>query len=251
METVRAVCARSPAAIDGDTRVSPGSWSAALAAVGGVEEACGRVLGGSWRNAFCSVRPPGHHAERDRAMGFCLFNNVAIAARSLVERHGLERVAIVDWDVHHGNGTQHIFEDEARVYYVSLHQHPLYPGTGAASERGRGAGEGTTLNCPLPGGTGDTEWLDAFEGTVLPALEDYGPEFVLISAGFDAHRLDPLAGVLLSEEAYRVMTRRLLELARKTAGGRLVSVLEGGYSFEALASSVAAHVGELLADRGP
>jgi acetoin utilization deacetylase AcuC-like enzyme len=216
-----------------------------------VLEACERVLNGEWRNAFCAVRPPGHHAEQDAAMGFCLFNNVAVAAAALRQRHGLARVAILDWDVHHGNGTQHFFERDPSVFYASLHQWPLYPGTGAADERGLGAGEGATRNCPLPGGSGDAEWLRALEDTLLPELEAFRPEFVLLSAGFDAHRLDPLSGTRLSEHAYAEMTRRMLELAARSAQGRLVSVLEGGYHLSALASCVETHLGELATGRAP
>jgi len=247
---VREVCSRASTAhvaLDGDTSVSRDSWRAALLSAGGVLEACERVASGTWRNAFCALRPPGHHAERDRSMGFCLFNNVAVAARALRERHGIERVAILDWDVHHGNGTQHLFERDPSVLYASLHQWPLYPGTGAASERGVGDGEGTTVNRPMPAGSNDADWLGELEAHVLPAMEDFRPGFVLISAGFDAHRLDPLASVALTEDGYAAMTRRLVELAARTAGGRLVSVLEGGYHLEALASSVEAHVGELRA----
>lgn len=233
------------AQLDPDTRAGRGSDRAARLAAGGVVQAVDRVMAGEWRNAFVACRPPGHHAERDRAMGFCLYNHAAIAAAHLRREHGLGRVCILDWDVHHGNGTQHLFEDDASVFYASLHQYPHYPGTGAADERGRGAGEGATLNVPMGAGTGDREWLDALEGTVLARLEDFAPEFVLVSAGFDAHRRDPLGGCELSEEGYRRMTRRVLELAERTAAGRVVSVLEGGYDLEALAASAEAHVGEL------
>ncbi len=242
---VRAACESAPAALDGDTCVSPGSWDAALRAAGGVLDACARVMAGTWRNAFCAVRPPGHHAEADRAMGFCLFNNVALGAAALLERHGLARVAVLDWDVHHGNGTQHLFDACPRVFYASLHQWPLYPGTGAADERGSGDGEGATLNRPMPAGSSDRDWLGELEDHVLPALEAYRPEFVLVSAGFDAHRLDPLAQVNLSAEGYRALTRQILDLAARSAAGRLVSVLEGGYHLEALASCVEAHLSEL------
>jgi len=242
---VRAACEHAPSAIDGDTTVSAGSWDAALRAAGGTIEACERVRAGGWKRAFCAVRPPGHHAERDRAMGFCLFNNIALAAAHLC-RVGIERVAIVDWDVHHGNGTQHIFEDDGSVFYASLHQWPLYPGTGAAQERGIGDGEGTTLNCPMPAGSQDPDWLGAFDAEILPALEDFRPEFVLISAGFDAHRLDPIAGTSLSEEAFGAMTRSLLQFADQHCAGRLVSVLEGGYHLGALAACVEAHVEALV-----
>ncbi len=243
---VEAACARAPAGLDGDTAVSRGSLDAALYAAGGVLEACERVLAGEWRNAFCAVRPPGHHAEREQAMGFCLFNNVAVAAAALRAQHGLARVAIVDWDVHHGNGTQHLFERDGSVFYASLHQWPLYPGTGAREERGLGAGAGTTRNAPQPAGAGDAEWIDALEEELLPDLEAFAPEFVLVSAGFDAHRLDPLAGTNLSERAYAEMSARLLELAARSAGGRLVSVLEGGYHLTALASCVETHLAALV-----
>lgn len=244
VELVRRACAAAPRRIDGDTAVSPGSFEAALRAAGGLLDAVERVRMGEWTNGFCAVRPPGHHAEEQRAMGFCLFNNIAVAARRL-RQGGCERVAIVDWDVHHGNGTQHLFEEDPTVFYASLHQWPLYPGTGAASERGRGAGEGTTLNLPMDPGSGDLQWLGAFERELLPALEEFRPDFVLVSAGFDAHRLDPLSQVRLTEGAFREMTRLLCELAERHAGGRLVAALEGGYHLEALASSVQAHLEEL------
>jgi len=251
LELVRARCAAGGGALDADTAVSSGSFEAALRASGGVLEACERVLAGTWKNAFCAVRPPGHHAEHATAMGFCLFNHVAVAAAALRAVHGLERVAIIDWDVHHGNGTQHLFERDGSVFYASLHQWPLYPGTGAARERGLGDGEGTTKNCPLPAGAGNALWLAALEDEVLPALEDFAPQFVLVSAGFDAHRSDPLAGTRLDEEAYAVMSARLLELARTHAGGRLVSVLEGGYHLEALARCVEVHLSALRAAPTP
>ena len=243
---VEAACARGRALLDqGDTYVCEASLEAALLAAGAALEAAEGVARGRWANAFVVTRPPGHHAERDRPLGFCLFNGVAIAARHLRSELGLERVAIVDWDVHHGNGTQHIFEADPSVFYASLHQYPHYPGTGAASERGIGDGEGATLNCPLPAGSGDAQWLRAFEGLVLPALDAFRPELVLVSCGFDAHRADPLSGTLLSEDAFRRMTRSLAELARRHAQGRLVSILEGGYDLGALAACARAHVEEL------
>jgi acetoin utilization deacetylase AcuC-like enzyme len=245
VQRVRAFCERAPAALDGDTCVSRDSWQAALHQAGAALEACERVLAGEWSNAFCAVRPPGHHAEPARAMGFCLFNGVATAARALRVRHGLARVAILDWDVHHGNGTQHAFERDPTVFYASLHQWPLYPGTGAADERGIGPGEGATRNCPLPPGSGDAEWLDALERVVLPELEAFAPEFVLVSAGFDAHRLDPLAGTRLGTACYGRMTELVSELSARTARGRLVSALEGGYHLGALADSVELHLGAL------
>lgn len=246
LDAMQARCAGSPGSLDGDTRVGPSSWQAALFAAGGVLEAVERVESGAWRNAFVAVRPPGHHAEHARAMGFCLLNNIAIAAAALRAR-GWGRVAILDWDVHHGNGTQHLFERDASVFYASLHQWPLYPGTGAADERGLGAGQGTTLNCPMEAGTRDLDWITALEAEVLPAFEAFAPDFVLISAGFDAHERDPLAEVRLTEAGFRTLTQRMVEFAGAHCGGRLVSVLEGGYDLEALAASVEAHVAVLRA----
>jgi acetoin utilization deacetylase AcuC-like enzyme len=231
---------------EGDTRASAGSWRAALESAGGAVLAVDKVWKGEWSNAFVAARPPGHHAERDSAMGFCVFNNVAVAAAHLVDVLGAERVAIVDWDVHHGNGTQHLFESDARVFYASLHQWPLYPGTGARSERGIGDGEGTTLNLPQPPRAGDAQWLGAFERELVPALEDFDPTIVLVSAGFDAHRDDPLAQTELSTGAFKAMTEQLLELARSRCSGRLVSLLEGGYDLRALADSAEAHVAALV-----
>jgi acetoin utilization deacetylase AcuC-like enzyme len=231
---------------EGDTRVSSGSWRAALESAGGAVLAVEKVLRGEWANAFVAARPPGHHAGRNQAMGFCVFNNVAVAAAHLSEDLGVERIAIVDWDVHHGNGTQAVFERDPRVFYASLHQWPLYPGTGARSERGVGAGAGTTLNLPQPAHAGDAQWLAAFEGELLPALERFDPRFVLVSAGFDAHRDDPLAQTELTTSAFGTMTRHLLQLAGSCCAGRLVSLLEGGYDLRALSDSVELHVAELV-----
>lgn len=232
-----------------DCRICPESYDIALLSAGGVMAGVEAVMQGLVKNAFCAVRPPGHHAERNRALGFCFFNNVAIAAVYLLENFGLHRVAIVDWDVHHGNGTQHLFEEDPRVFYLSLHEDPTmcYPGTGFAREIGKGAGRGTKLNLPLPGGSGDREYLTALEQKGLPKLREYAPEFVLISAGFDAHQDDPLAHQNLTREAYKAMERMLLDLARETAGGRLVSVLEGGYNLTALADCVEDHLRLLMA----
>jgi acetoin utilization deacetylase AcuC-like enzyme len=203
---------------------------------------------GAIENAFCAVRPPGHHCERNESMGFCLLSNVAIAARYLLDVHGIGRVAVVDWDVHHGNGTQHVFEDNADVFYCSLHGHPayVYPGTGFENERGRGPGEGATLNLPMYPGSDDALYRRAFEQRVLPALDDFKPQFVLISAGFDAHRLDPLAPLNLDSASFEWMTRALMDVAARYAQGRLVSVLEGGYDLGALAESATLHVTELI-----
>ena len=240
-------CELGSAMLDaGDTTVSPQSYRAAALAAGGAVDAADRVLSGEWRNAFVACRPPGHHAEAREAMGFCLLNNVAVAARWLRNEGGVQRVAILDWDVHHGNGTQHVFESDPTVFYASLHQWPWYPGTGAADERGTGEGRGATLNCPLAAGTGDVEWLRALEDQVLPALEAFAPEFVLISAGFDAHDADPLSTTHVTDEGFRRMTQLVRDFAGSRCQGRLVSVLEGGYDLDALGRSVEAHVSELL-----
>ena len=230
------------ARMDADTLMSPESYRVALLAVQGTLAAADGIMAGRLTNAFCAVRPPGHHAEADRAMGFCLFNNVAIAARYLQRRYRLSRVMIIDWDVHHGNGTQHIFEDDPTVFYFSLHQFPLYPGTGRADEHGRGAGEGYTLNCPLPPGQGDDEYISVFEKSLRPAIETFRPDFILISAGFDAHRDDPLANMRVTEEGFGEMTRMVKDWARLHCQGRVLSCLEGGYNLDALARSVERHL---------
>jgi len=234
------------ARIDPDTLMSSESFRVALLAVEGTLTAADKIMSGGLTNAFCAVRPPGHHAESNRAMGFCLFNNVAIGARYLQRRYNLSRVMIIDWDVHHGNGTQHIFEDDPTVFYFSIHQFPLYPGTGRADERGRGAGEGYTLNCPLPPGRGDEEYVSVFEKNLRPAVEAFRPEFILISAGFDAHRDDPLANMRVTEKGFGEMTRKVMEWARFQCQGRVLSCLEGGYNLEALARSVERHLNVYL-----
>ena len=227
--------------LDGDTVLSPGSGTAALHAAGAVTAAVAAVLGGELKNAFCAVRPPGHHAERDLAMGFCIFNNVAVGAAEALDAFGLDRVAIFDFDVHHGNGTQHIFDHDPRVLYASTHQSPLYPGTGAKSEKG----VGNIVNAPLPPYAGSEEFRDAVEETILPALEKFRPDLILISAGFDAHRADPLASLEFETEDYAWVTDQLVTLAAERCGGRIVSTLEGGYDLNALAESVTAHVAAL------
>jgi len=228
--------------LDHETPVSEGSWAAIRKAAGGALAAVDKVMAGEVRNAFCLVRPPGHHAEPDRVMGFCMINNAAVAARYAQRRYGLARVAVLDFDVHHGNGTQAAFWTDPTVLYGSIHEYPFYPGSGAASERGAGAGEGFTLNCPLDAGGGDKEFLDALEGVLLPAAEAFGPDFVVVSAGFDAHAADPLASMTVTEAGFGRMTAAIRRLAEETCGGRLVSVLEGGYDLDALAASVAAHL---------
>lgn len=236
-------CLRGERVLDaGDTHVSPESYDVALKAVGGVLGAVDEVLQRNLKSAFCAVRPPGHHAETSTVMGFCLFNNVAIGARFAQTKYGIGKIAIVDWDVHHGNGTQEIFYNDDSVLYVSLHQYPFYPGTGTASERGNGKGEGFTLNCPVQAGAGEREYLKAFQQQILPALHKFQPELILISAGFDAHKDDPLANINLTDESFAKMTEMLMEVASKHSEERIVSVLEGGYNLEALARSVERHL---------
>ena len=241
----RAVPSSGYAYLDADTPLSPGSYQTALRAVGGTLAAIDAVMAGAVANCFCAVRPPGHHAEPTRAMGFCLFNNVAIGARYIQQRHGLSKVLILDWDVHHGNGTQTAFYDDASVLYVSLHQFPWYPGTGDHDEIGAGAGEGYTINVPFPAGRGDDEYLKAFDLQIGPAVRAFVPDFILISAGFDAHRDDPLAGMRVTEEGYRAMTEQVRGWAQAFCKDRIVSCLEGGYNLDALSRSVDAHVSVL------
>jgi len=230
--------------LDPDTAVSPASKEAALIAAGGVLEAVRLVLDGSFENVFCAVRPPGHHAESDKAMGFCLFNNIAIGAAWALNSIGTDKVAIVDWDLHHGNGTQNAFYESNRVLYISLHQYPFYPGTGSSLETGTGEGEGFTVNVPMGAGSDDRDYRDAFEATVLPALDDFKPQLMMISAGFDAHRDDPLGYIDLSTEYFGEMTSNLKDLAGKYCKGRIVSVLEGGYH-SGLSETVRAHLSGL------
>jgi len=231
------------AALDPDTVVSPGSEEATLRAVGAVCAAVDAVLDGQAENAFCAVRPPGHHAEPTRAMGFCLFNSVAIAALRAREVHGLDRVAVIDFDVHHGNGTQAMFEADRHLFYASTHQWPLYPGTGAAEE----TGVGNIVNAPLPSGAGSDAFRQAMDSRILPALRRFGPDLILISAGFDAHRADPLAGLRLESDDFGWATDALCTLADEHCDGRVVSILEGGYELAALADSAACHVERLMA----
>ena len=236
--TTRASCS-----IDADTSMSPGTFEAALRGAGGAILAVDAVMSGEARNAFVASRPPGHHAEPKRAMGFCFFNNVAIAARHAQAAHGADRVAIVDFDVHHGNGTQAIFWADPSVLYCSTHEMPLYPGTGAAGETGE---HGTIVNAPLKTGDGGPAFRAAMEAIILPRIADFAADLVIVSAGFDAHRRDPLGNLNLVEEDYDWATARLMEVAAKSAGGRIVSVLEGGYDLQALANSAAVHVHRLM-----
>lgn len=231
--------------LDADTHMSVGTLKAAYRAAGGVVRAVDMVMGGEAANAFAAVRPPGHHAERQTAMGFCFFGNVVVGAKHALDHHGLKRVAIVDFDVHHGNGTQDLVEDDPRILFCSTHQSPLYPGTGAAHE----VGVDNVLNVPLPEGTGSQAFRDVIERVVLPRLDDFAPELIIVSAGFDAHQDDPLAGMNLQTADFAWVTEKLCDVADRHCQGRLVSSLEGGYDLEALGASAAAHV-KVLEERG-
>jgi acetoin utilization deacetylase AcuC-like enzyme len=233
---------------DPDTHTSAETWKTAKLAAGGVLTAVEAVLAGEAHNAFAIVRPPGHHALPNRAMGFCFFNNVAIAAAALVAHHGLKRVLILDWDVHHGNGTQELFYASPQVLYTSLHQCPFYPGSGLFEEVGAGAGEGYTVNVPLPANFGDDEYLRAFDRLLMPIARQFKPEFILISSGFDCHYRDPLGGMRVTEHGFLAMTRRMKRLAAECCGGRLVAALEGGYDLKALADSGREVIDELGRD---
>ena len=239
---IERAAAEAPSALDPDTRLSSDSFRVAKLAVGGALTAVDAVMEGKVKNAFAAVRPPGHHALEARAMGFCLFNNVAIAARYLQKKYGLTRVLIVDWDVHHGNGTQDLFYADPSVLFFSTHQYPFYPGTGSAEETGAGEGKGLTINAPMPAMAGNQEVVRAFREKLVPAAESFQPEFVLISAGFDGHRRDPLAQLQLTEEGFADLTRIVMDIAEKHAEGRVVSLLEGGYDLEGLARSAEAHL---------
>ncbi|HZQ13758.1 MAG TPA: histone deacetylase family protein [Pseudolabrys sp.] len=247
MDYIEAIREASPqqgmVRLDADTSMSPGSFEAALRAAGGGIKAVDEVMTGKAANAFIAVRPPGHHSETARPMGFCLFNNAAIAARYAQDRYDAERVAIVDFDVHHGNGSQDIFWSDKTVMYCSTHEMPLYPGTGAITERGE---FNTVVNCPLRAGDGGVQFKQAFDSVILPRLREFKPDLLVISAGFDAHTRDPLANLNLVEADYAWVTQKLMEIADASAKGRIVSLLEGGYDLQALSRSVAAHVTALM-----
>lgn len=233
--------------LDGDTYASPASYEVALYAVGGALEGLDAVMTGKVNHAFALVRPPGHHATTDEAMGFCLFNNIAIGARVAQARHGVKRILIADWDVHHGNGTQDVFWSDGSVLFFDTHQDPWYPGTGHADEIGEGKGRGLIVNRPFPAGAGRAEILGAFREVLVPAADEFKPQLVLISAGFDSRIGDPLGKFTLTDRDFADLTEVMLQIAAKHAGGRLVSVLEGGYNLEGLASAAAAHVLRLSA----
>jgi acetoin utilization deacetylase AcuC-like enzyme len=242
----RAAPATGRVSLDPDTSMSLGSLTAAYLATGGALAGVDAIMSHQVSHVFCAVRPPGHHAEAGRAMGFCLLNNVAIAARYIQKKYRLTRVLIVDWDVHHGNGTQHSFEDDPSILFFSTHQYPHYPGSGRGTERGKGAGEGFTINVPMEAGEGDDEYRAVFQKVLVAAADDFKPEFVIISAGFDAHKDDPLASMQLTEAGYAVLTEIVAGIAKRHANDRILSSLEGGYNLTALAASVEAHVKALL-----
>ena len=244
-ETVKATSKTNRYALDGDTVTCRDSFGVGLLAVGGFLKLLDSIAAGEFRNGFALVRPPGHHALRDRAMGFCLFNTVAIGAHHLKRHYGAKRILIMDWDVHHGNGTQDAFYSDPSVLYISTHQYPYYPGTGAAGEVGEGAAQGYTVNVPLPAGCGDEEYLGVFKEIVVPIGEKYAPDWILVSAGFDPHKLDPLGGMNVTEKGFSAMASSLLNIADKYAGGRIAFLLEGGYDLAALKRSVAGVLGQM------
>jgi acetoin utilization deacetylase AcuC-like enzyme len=237
---VESTSRRNRYALDGDTVTSRDSFAVGLLAVGGFLRVLDSIAAGESPNGFALVRPPGHHALSDRAMGFCLFNTIAIGAEYLKQKHGAKRILIMDWDVHHGNGTQYAFYADPSVLFISTHQYPYYPGTGAMTEVGVGPGEGYTINVPLPAGCADEEYLHAFHEIIVPAANRFEPEWVLVSAGFDSHERDPLGGMGVSEEGFRAMARMMLDVADRFAARRIAFLLEGGYDLAALKNSVAA-----------
>ena len=242
IQMVKQICQKGNGMLDVDTAVSSDSFNVALLAVEGVLNGIDEVMADNLGNVFCAVRPPGHHAEKGKAMGFCIFNNMAVAATYLLEKYKLKRVLIVDWDAHHGNGTQSIFYDNPRVYYFSLHQFPYYPGTGKENEEGEGKGKGFTFNLPMAPGSGDLEYIEALENIFYPTASKFSPEFVLISAGFDAHQDDALSDLKVTTEGFKKMTQVVQKLAHECCQGKIVSILEGGYNLKALSNSVEAHL---------
>jgi len=244
--SVEKSCADGVRNLDADTVISSDSYDAALLSAGAGMNAIDQLIDGNIHNAFCAVRPPGHHAEQDHAMGFCLFNNVAIATRYAQKTKGLNKIFIFDWDVHHGNGSQHSFYSDPSIYYSSMHQYPFYPGTGAGEETGTGDGLGTTLNLPMDAYSDDDDYLSAIENKLIPEIQHYKPDLIIISAGFDAHQNDPLAQIQLTTECFGKMTELLMGIARDVCDGRLLSMLEGGYDYDALSDSVQLHMQTLL-----
>ena len=242
IQSVEDSCRNGVRNLDADTVISPDSYQAALLSAGAGLEAVDKILEGTVENAFCAVRPPGHHAEQNKAMGFCLFNNVGVIARYAQNVQKLEKVFIFDWDVHHGNGTQHSFYKDSSIYYSSIHQYPFYPGTGGVDETGTGDGLGSNLNLPMRAYSCDTDYINAIEHKLIPVIQKFNPDLIIISAGFDAHENDPLAQINLSTECYGKMTQKLMEVANDVCDGRILSMLEGGYDYSALADSVQLHV---------
>jgi acetoin utilization deacetylase AcuC-like enzyme len=246
VERLAATAGKEYTYLDPDTQTSSGSYEAALLAVGGMCEAISLVNSGRLDNAFALVRPPGHHAERAQAMGFCLFNNVAVGARYAQQYLGLHRILVVDWDLHHGNGTQHSFEDDPSILYFSTHQYPYYPGSGSLNEVGKGQGEGFTVNVPLSTGYGDGEYVGIFEKVLRPVTIEFNPELILVSAGFDIHMADPLGGMAVAPMGFAAMTRSIMKMADSCCAGKVVVTLEGGYNLEGLRDSVKAVLTELV-----
>ncbi len=246
VDLVKRVAQSGGGHLDMDTALSSSSYDAALRAAGALLESVDRILSGEIDSAFCLVRPPGHHALPSRGMGFCLFNNVAIAAKYAIVKKGLEKVMIIDWDAHHGNGTQDVFYDDPSVLYVSLHQYPHYPGTGWVDEIGSGLARGTTMNFPFPAGTGEDVYLAAFEKVIIPAGKKFGPDFIMISAGYDAHALDLLCSMRLIDSSYRKMTDMIVDMANECCGSKILVTLEGGYNLEAQARSIVQTIAGLV-----
>jgi len=246
IDFVQKSSAQGVTALDPDTMICADSYEVALWAVGGVLAAIDALFSGKVDNAFAAVRPPGHHAEYNRAMGFCLFNNIAVGARYAQKKYNCQRILIIDWDVHHGNGTSHSFLDDPSVFYFSIHQYPHYPGTGQADETGTGAGQSFNLNVPLSGGAGDKEYVEVFRQTLAPRAREFNPDLVLISAGFDAHEKDLLSSMNVTSEGFGKLTRIVCDIAAECCEGKIVSVLEGGYDLDALAQSVEIHIQELM-----
>jgi acetoin utilization deacetylase AcuC-like enzyme len=248
IKSIEEACKNGVEMLDADTVISRDSYNVALLAVGGVLAGVDAVVNKKVKNAFCAVRPPGHHAEYERAMGFCIFNNIAIATRYIQKKHNFKKILIVDWDAHHGNGTQNAFYTDPSVYYFSVHQFPHYPGTGNEEEIGEKEGAGFTLNMPMAAGSGDLEYREAFENIFYPAAQQFSPDFILISAGFDGHKDDPLSNLNLTCKGYEKLTQIVLNLAEECCQGRLVSILEGGYNVKAFPESVEAHLSELMGE---
>ena len=242
IRSVEDSCRNGVRNLDADTVISSDSYQAALLSAGAGLEALDKILEGTVDNAFCAVRPPGHHAEQNKAMGFCLFNNVGVIARYAQDVKNIQKIFIFDWDVHHGNGTQHSFYKDSSIYYSSIHQYPFYPGTGGVDETGTGDGLGSNLNLPMRAYSCDAEYINAIEHKLIPVIQKFNPDLIIISAGFDAHENDPLAQINLSTDCYGKMTQKLMEIANDVCNGRILSMLEGGYDYSALADSVQLHV---------